>query len=672
MRRIPVYCISLFITGYSPAFSQQDVDSLKAKLEAVSDDTARIVLFEQLTNAYAEVNPDSAFAYGEKTFQAAQQLKLPLEQAAALGEMGYAMNNAGNYPRSLQYILQGIAIAEDSRSEKKLLNATFAATDDFTDRQSSATNQRLGRLSRILQYAGIVYGNFGNTQQSLSYFKRSIELAEKAHNLRVLCITYASVGRMYINLKNYDTALVALQSAYRYATSAGYPRYLGSMLLNIGRVHLLKKEYPTAIDYFWQAIAASTAHNYVRGVSASHLYLADIYKQQSTRDSVLFHLQQGLAAANSLNAPDLQLRFYNSFADYYSRISNNDSVVRYQSLVIKTNDSLFNLKQAQQFQNIDFDARQRQADIQAAQKDFRNRLQVYSLIGGLAVILIIASILYRNNRQKQRTNVVLEKALSDLKSTQAQLIQSEKMASLGELTAGIAHEIKNPLNFINNFSDINTELITEAGTEIEQNNISEAKAILEEIKSNEQKINHHGKRADSIVKGMLQHSGTASGHKELTDINALADEYVKLAYHGLRTKDQEFTPKIITDYDRTIGKINVVPQEIGRVLFNVINNAFYEVNQKQRKSAANYEPQVTIRSKQQDGKIQIQITDNGNGIPPEITNKIFQPFYTTKPAGQGTGLGLSVAYDAVKSHGGELSVDSNPGVGTTFSIVLPG
>jgi two-component system, NtrC family, sensor kinase len=289
----------------------------------------------------------------------------------------------------------------------------------------------------------------------------------------------------------------------------------------------------------------------------------------------------------------------------------------------------------------------------------------------LGAVCLLAFIFYRNNRQKQKANKVLQTTLDNLKSTQAQLIQSEKMASLGELTAGIAHEIQNPLNFVNNFSEVNKELLTEMNEEIEKGNIDEVRAIAKDISDNEEKINHHGKRADSIVKGMLQHSRHTDGKKEPTDINKLADEYVRLAYQGLRAKDKSFNTTIKTDYDQSIGNIHIVPQDMGRVILNLINNAFYAVDEKKKQQQAGYEPTVSVSTKKTGNSIEITVSDNGNGIPQKIVDKIFQPFFTPKPTGQGTGLGLSLAYDIVKAHGGELKVETKAGEGTEFTIQLP-
>ena len=283
--------------------------------------------------------------------------------------------------------------------------------------------------------------------------------------------------------------------------------------------------------------------------------------------------------------------------------------------------------------------------------------------------------LIRLKEEKRRT----EEALAELKITQTQLIQSEKMASLGELTAGIAHEIQNPLNFVNNFSEVNFELIAEMKDEIDKGNMEEVKSLANDIADNEQKINHHGKRAYAIVKGMLQHSRSSNGVKEATDINALADEYLRLAYHGLKAKDKSFNAALKTDFDESIGKIDIIPQDIGRVILNLITNAFYSVNEKKHKQLLNnsYESCVSIITKKLEDKVLVSINDNGIGIPQKLLDKIFQPFFTTKPTGQGTGLGLSLSYDIVKAHRGELKVESelNPAdansVNTNFTIILP-
>ena len=277
--------------------------------------------------------------------------------------------------------------------------------------------------------------------------------------------------------------------------------------------------------------------------------------------------------------------------------------------------------------------------------------------------------------QKRKTieesNIALQKSLEELKAAQAQLIQSEKMASLGELTAGIAHEIQNPLNFVNNFSEVSKELLEDMQEELDNADYEEVKLLATDVIQNLEKIMHHGKRAEGIVKGMLQHSRKSEGKKEPTDINALVDEYLRLAYHGHRAKDKTFNAQLETNFDQAIGKMEIVPQDMGRVVLNLITNAFYAVNQRKKDSEPNYVPKVMVGTIKNGSSITISVNDNGIGMKKNVLDKIFQPFFTTKPTGEGTGLGLSLSYDIIESQGGKLKVDSVEGQGSTFTINLP-
>jgi signal transduction histidine kinase len=387
----------------------------------------------------------------------------------------------------------------------------------------------------------------------------------------------------------------------------------------------------------------------------------DILRLNNNRLYILRDLRLMTQWYRQLNQPALEAETYRQF------IGLQDSVLADQA----------------QFRSLSFEAEQEMG----AKEMSINRLQSANKISaltrnfsiGMAVLLLLlAAGLYQRFRFKHRANQALESALANLQATQAQLLQSEKMASLGELTAGIAHEIQNPLNFVNNFSEVNKELLGELKEEIKKGNMDEVNAIADDVISNEEKINHHGKRADAIVKGMLQHSRSSSGVKEPTDINELADEYLRLAYHGLRAKDKSFNATMITEYDESIGNINIIPQDIGRVVLNLITNAFYAVADKKRQlpdgrlpQGELYEPTVSVTTKKVMDQVEIHVKDNGNGIPPNVVDKIFQPFFTTKPTGQGTGLGLSLSYDIVKVHGGEIKVHTKEMEGSEFVIKLP-
>jgi signal transduction histidine kinase len=385
------------------------------------------------------------------------------------------------------------------------------------------------------------------------------------------------------------------------------------------------------------------------------------------------------------------LRDYELLADLYEKTGDDAKAKQAYKSFINLQDSI--LADQSKYRTISFETEQQITDneIAISKLESESKLSAQSrnfTIGIAALLLILAGSIYYRFKSKQKANQVLQEqkekieiTLQELKSTQSQLIQSEKMASLGELTAGIAHEIQNPLNFVNNFSEVSKELISELSEEVDRGNYDEVKAIASDVVENLDKINHHGKRAADIVKGMLQHSRSSSGQKEPTDINALADEYLRLAYHarlnagdgqGLRAKDKDFNATIIADFDESIGNINIIPQDIGRVILNLINNAFYAVSAKASASAdSGYEPTVSVITKKEDNKVFISVKDNGNGIPQKILDKIFQPFFTTKPTGQGTGLGLSLSYDILKAHGGELKVETKEAVGSEFVIVLP-
>jgi two-component system, NtrC family, sensor kinase len=460
---------------------------------------------------------------------------------------------------------------------------------------------------------------------------------------------------------------------------------IGYALQNFGNIYFKTGEYTKSLAYYRSSLLYLQLTRSDEDLCASYLGMAQIFRKADARDSSQYYAKLSLAVAKEGSFTRNELSAYNFLTDYYASVQNIDSAFVYQSAAIATNDSLFNQEKAKQIQALSLEEAMRQRQVEETKIHFQNQLKFYALLGGIFCLLVAAVLLYRNNRHKQKAYNLLQKqkretdiqkqkteeTLMELKSTQSQLIQSEKMASLGELTAGIAHEIQNPLNFVNNFSEVNKELVDELETELKNNNNEEAILIAKDIRENEEKINHHGKRADAIVKNMLQHSRQTKGVKEPTDINALADEYLRLSYHGMRAKDKTFNAEMKTDFDNSIGKINIIPQDIGRVLLNLYNNAFYAVNEKAKQQTAAYEPRISVSTKKIDNMVILTVKDNGNGIPQKVVDKIFQPFFTTKPTGEGTGLGLSLSYDIVKAHGGELSVQTKESEGATFIIQLP-
>jgi signal transduction histidine kinase len=422
------------------------------------------------------------------------------------------------------------------------------------------------------------------------------------------------------------------------------------------------------MKYFRQAIAANDRDQWM------YRFMAYTFRDWNQLDSAKVYAQKSLSVGKpSPNGMESATLLYELYKD-----ENPVKALEYHVIAAEYKDSLFNQEKAREIDKLDFEQREREAETQrkvkAAQIASQNRLRMNTILGITFTLFVIAIFLFTSYKRKQKAKQKIELAYNQLKTTQSQLIQAEKMASLGELTAGIAHEIQNPLNFVNNFADVSKEMVDEMHEELAKGNLKEVKAISSDIKQNLEKINHHGKRADSIVKGMLLHSRSDSGEREETDINVLVDEYLRLAYHGLRAKDNSFNAEMITEFDPNLPEIKIVPQDIGRVLLNVINNAFQAIEERRKKEKTDYNPRVSIETStiiRNDIRwVQILVKDNGFGIPKALIDKIFQPFFTTKPTGQGTGLGLSLSYDIVKAHDGEITVESKEGEGTEFKIKL--
>ena len=523
-------------------------------------------------------------------------------------------------------------------------------------------------------------------EQCIMYCKRAESLAQLTGDKHLLSRIYNDIGSAYNEMNQPDSGLIYAQKAVNSDYERNDSVNLPFSVSTLGESYIAKKEYEKAISCIKKSKWIAKAINNYLALSWSLNDLAQIFLETSQLDSARYYAHRAVELSTDYGFKEQLMRSYEYLYKSYEITDTKDSVYKYFRLSINTKDLLYTAQKAKDIQTINFREQIRQQEIEQDKIQMQNKIRTYAMLTGLVFILIVAFILFRYARQKQKANAVLEATLSNLKSTQSQLIQAEKMASLGELTAGIAHEIQNPLNFVNNFSEVNSELIDELTEEVEKGNLDEVKAIAKDIKENELKINHHGKRADAIVKGMLQHSRSSRSQKEPTDINALVDEYLRLAYHGLRAKDKTFNAILKTDFDESIGKIDIIPQDIGRVILNLITNAFYAVDEKKKMQTLegfktlqgfeNFEPTVSVSTKliipPSGGLrgVKISVKDNGSGIPQKVLDKIFQPFFTTKPTGQGTGLGLSLAYDIVKAHGGELKVETNEDEGSEFIIQL--
>ena len=638
------------------------IHQLVIDLILLSDDKAPISLLEE----------------AKKLYDLSQQKKDRYLETVSLSFYGQGFRITGDFTRAQQYHFKAIELSK-TLGDKSL-------------------------IGWVINQSAHIYKDREENEKAVAFYKEAIDYTAAGEIESFRFYPLMNLGFVYLNANKPDSALYYASNSVRMLEGvmnkqlpeqrAILERSLYVYCLGNLAGAYSKMNNKAAADSIY-AKAADIVQNYVgfktRYFQFFYSNLAKHYQRYNLTDSALDAAKKAVASVSGTPVAYLASGPAKMLSDYYEKVS-ADSTVKYLKIYLEGNEVMNSTRVTQQLQMKSFEEEQRNTEIQRAEKAYREKMIVYLLLGGLLVLLFFALFMYRSNMARKRINTELqkqknqvEKTLSELKATQSQLIQSEKMASLGELTAGIAHEIQNPLNFVNNFSEVNKELIAEMREEIAKGNYDEVNTLAKDVEDNEQKINHHGKRADAIVKGMLQHSQSSKGKKESTDINTLCDEYLRLSYHGLSTKDKSFNATMIpiaigTDFDETIGSINIIPQDIGRVLLNLYNNSFYAVQQKQKelaqrlptfeKLATLYEPTVSVSTKKLNDKICISVKDNGNGIPQKIVDKIFQPFFTTKPTGQGTGLGLSLSYDIVKAHGGELKVETKEGEGSTLIIQL--
>ncbi|MDX2048942.1 MAG: ATP-binding protein [Chitinophagaceae bacterium] len=654
MKRCIVILVLSWCTASGFAQLNLNIDSLKNIISADNkEDTILVNRLLEISIAYTYDKPDSGIYYANSALELSQKLGYTDGETSACVWLYQGYWVLGDYSQSMQYTLQALRLFRQMKDADRVILMGNAFGD--------------------------IYNEMGDYKQALRYFFEVRKLFEERGYALALSNEDIYIADAYLTGNRIDSAMFFAKRGF--AKNRELRQDWTYAALVLGNVYAKTNQFDSALNCYRSAFESTNKINKIDIKNG----IATIYRKQNQQDSCRFYAKIALDSAQVIHYRKGAMRASELLSWGYEKI-NPVEAIHYYKISMEIKDSLYNREKFSRVNNLFFGEKQREQELQAAQVKYQNSMRMYSLLAVVGFFLLIALFLWRSNRHRQKAYATLQKqkhetdnqktkaqnALEELKSTQAQLIQSEKMASLGELTAGIAHEIQNPLNFVNNFSEISTELVDEMNEEIDKGNTEDAKLIAQDLKKNLKKINHHGKRAGDIVKGMLQHSRSGSGVKELTDINALADEYFRLAYHGLRAKDKSFNATMKPDYDETIGKINIIPQDIGRVILNLINNAFYVVDEKRKQNQNGYEPTVSLSSKKIGDKVLISVKDNGPGIPQTILDKIFQPFFTTKPTGQGTGLGLSLSYDIVKAHGGELRVETKEGEGAEFIISLPG
>lgn len=638
-----------FVTSHG-----QDIQSMKQELSEMPDDTLKVQLLIRLFDHYRYTAPDTAINYVQQALDLSIAIEFPKGVALSQLFLCETFSMLGNDPQALNYGFKALESFEKLKDTMGICNTStsignfYAAQNDF--------------------------------QKSLKYYHKALRTIEQYHDQSNVLYFWGGISGIYLQNNQVDSALYFAEKAYK-----ADPEWCYGLRL-MATVKAKKGETEEAFNYFRHAMKAAVNANLPADLIEIYIGIAKLHRGIGNADSAVWYSTRALSAIPEHTYPSGILELTQMLSDIYEARKDKDSAIKYLKMTSAIKDELYNTEKVRAFQNISFNEELKRKEIEDAKSESHDRLRLYLLLAGFLGLILIVVFLYRNILQKEKANKQLslqklrvseeklkaEAALKELKVTQSQLIQSEKMASLGELTAGIAHEIQNPLNFVTNFSEVSGELLDDMKNAINRKDLDEALNITEAVKENLSRINHHGKRADAIVKGMLYHSRRSSGNKEPTDINALIDEYLRLTYHGLRAKDKSFNAAMNADLDPSIKEINVMPQEIGRVILNLLANAFYAVNEKKKLALNGYLPSISVKTKDLGKEIEIEISDNGIGIPKKVLDKIFQPFFTTKPSGEGTGLGLSLSFDIVtKGHGGTLQVETKEDVGTRFIIVLP-
>jgi signal transduction histidine kinase len=657
MRKLAVVLLLLFTA--IGAYAQNKLnDHLREALRLAKEDTSKIILLDSLSYTHTWSSADSALTYGMQALKIAQKISYSSGIANAEALICGAFTVLGNYPQAVDYGLKSLDLC-------KKLNDPYSYMHAYA-------------------YLGLCYREQGDDKKSLEYFHKGFNLIRQYNLSDDWYLRWCAIASSaYAKDHQPDSALFYGLKAFKHDnTNSGIAYVLGS-------AYAQKGQYELAMGYYRKTIIFAHGGAEIDILDAYN-GMASLFVKTGQTDSAIYYAKKALSQKWGKTYPIGVFHATELLTNIYEKENATDSTLKYLKLNIVLKDGLYSSQKERDIQNIDFNNQLQQQALDQQQNKAQTRLILISLAGGMFTFFVIGFMQWRSNQHKQKAYLLLEKqkletdvqkekaekALEDLQSTQTQLIQREKMASLGELTAGIAHEIQNPLNFVNNFSDVNQEMLEELKAESEKPKAERdevlEKELINDLIDNEQKINHHGKRADSIVKGMLQHSRASSGQKEPTDLNALADEYLRLAYHGLRAKDKDFNADLVTNFDDKLPKVNVIPQDIGRVLLNIINNAFYATQQKAKTAGTGYKPAIEISTAQQNGSVMLAVKDNGDGIPESIKDKIMQPFFTTKPTGEGTGLGLSLSYDiVVKGHGGKIDLKSNEGEGSEFTVMLP-
>ncbi len=679
------FIASLHILGQN----QLIIDSLNKELNVfesktkksepgLSDSTKANILY-QLSKEYWSGNLDSAFILAEQVLKLSVKIHYVKGKADALSSIGVVYWLKGEYENALIYSQRALEIRQEIGNKKEIAKSfhnvglVYDDQGNFTEAmkyylQALKLNEEINDKSGIaLEYntIGIIYYNQKNYKDALKNYLYSLSIRKETGDKWDLTESYSNIGVVYFEMGNFDECIKYYNEALKLRLEIDDRQGIAISYNNFGDLYLKEGNYDEALKFYNQALDINKKIGYKKSIADVFLNIAMVYQRKGNLGEAVKKANEALVISKELGAVDYMNNSYARLAQLYASTGDYKKAYEYEQLSKQTHDSLFNSDKAKELTRLqlqyDFNKKHLADSLKFEQqkqlsevKFSRQRIFTYGGFGGLIIVAMLLFFVYRNYDKQRKAN-------KQLRDTQQQLIQAEKLASLGGLTAGIAHEIQNPLNFVNNFSDLSNELISEIK---ESKNEEDRNGILKDLENNLSKISFHGKRANSIVQNMLRHSRSGSAEKSMTDINKVCDEFAGLAYHGIKASYPDFKCEVVKVFDKNLPHINVISQDICRVILNLLNNAFYAVKDK---ADAKVEMMTSVNHHQ----CEIKIHDNGKGIPENIKQKIFEPFFTTKATGQGTGLGLSISYDIIKAHGGELKVESKENEFTEFIIILP-
>ncbi|RSK31800.1 tetratricopeptide repeat-containing sensor histidine kinase [Hymenobacter metallilatus] len=621
------------------------LDSLQALERQPQSDSSRIQLLCRISDQLWASDTEAAARYSRRALALARRTHNRRGEGAALNRLGAALRES-NLARALELFQTSLRLAE------QVQDTTLQAQN--------------------LRSIGIIYVYLRDRQLGLSYYFQGLRLDSLLRDERRIVVDLSNIGLAYDLYNQTDSAAYFQERAYALAqrlhSSTNY------ILYGLGNVARKQARFPEALGYYRRSIAESKRRRHLRSLNFSYLGMAALYQQLNQPDSSIYYARLGAQAARANGFLRGVLNASVVLTQEFEQRGQLDSAFRYQKLLVAMKDTLFGQEKVMRLQNVDYLDRQQQQQAAAEQQALRGRYQTYGLLAGVGGLLLLLGLLVRHDRQQQHTNAALQTSLAELKEAQLMLVQREKMAFLGELTAGVAHELQNPLSFVKRFADVSTTLVDEInGAQQLARDGRLEREILDGLKQNLQNISQHGQRATAIIKGMLEHARTGQQPRQLVSLNHLAQENLLLAYEAVQQQLPGFVAELRTAFDAELPEVAVVAQDLGRVLLNLCTNALHALHQRQLTAGAGYQAVLEVGSRHlPEGRLQLWVRDNGAGMSPEVQQHIFEPFFTTKPVGEGTGLGLSLAHDiVVNGHQGSLQVESGVGEGTTFWLTLP-